>query len=41
VPRVISFREAKGYAAKEIMILGEAGKQIAMMSQLLASKKNL
>jgi hypothetical protein len=27
--------QAKGYAAKEVMLLGEAGKQVQMMNQIL------
>lgn len=29
--------EAKGYAAKEVMLLGEAGKQVQMMNQMMGA----
>ena len=32
-----SFSQAKGYAANEVMLLGEAGKQVQMMNQILGS----
>ena len=33
--------QAKGYAAKEVMLLGEAGRQMAMMNKCLSNAHRL